>query len=170
MTKSGLFFASLISITLFSACSKDRTVTGFDAELFEKAQKNDGFVYYGKSTEYLITPKQAGHKSTYTRTKYNDVAAAMLNEQGAIISGVTFPDGSLIVNEMYSTKGDAEKYAIMFKDPKNENADQNGWVWSYFNADKTIIESSSRKGSSCISCHSAGNNYMLMPNHFQVVK
>jgi hypothetical protein len=165
MTKSGLFFITLLTLTLFSACTKDRTVSGFDAELFEKAQKKDGFVFYNLSTEYLESPKQAGHKSTYIRTKYNDIAAAMLDEKGLIISGVTFPDGSLIVNEMYTTKGEADKYAVMFKDPKNENADANGWVWSYFNADKTIIEPSSRKGTSCLACHSNGNN-TLMSNYF----
>ena len=169
MTKSSLFLYSLLTLTLFSACKKSRIISGFDAELFQKAQKTDGFVYYNLSTEYLESPKQSGHKSTYIRTKYNDIAAAMLDDKGLIISGVTFPYGSLIVNEMYTTKGDVVKYAVMFKDPKNENADLNGWVWSYFNADKTIIEPSSRKGTSCTACHSSGNN-TLMSNYFLGVK
>ncbi len=170
MTKSSLFLFSLLTLTLFSACKKDRSVSGFDAELFEKAQRKDGFVFYNLSTEYLNTPKQAGHKSIYLRTKYNDLASSILNENGGIIDGINFPDGSLIVNEMYTIKGEPDKYAVLFKDPKNDYADQNGWVWSYFNADKTIIEPTSRKGTSCIACHSKGNNYMLMPNYFEVKK
>ena len=170
MIKYSCFFVSLFTLVLFTSCSKDRTVSGFDAELFAKAQKTDGFVYYNLSTEYLKSPKQAGHKSVYIRTKYNDVASTILDEKGLIISGAVFPDGSLIVNEMSSTKGTAEKFAIMLKDPKNEFADKNGWVWSYLNADKTIIEPASRKGVSCIECHSASGNNTLMSFYFQGVK
>ncbi len=170
MFKFSVFYISLLTIGFFSSCSKDRTISGFDSELFAKAQKTEGFVYYNLSTEYLKSPKKSGHKSVYIRTKYNDVASTILDEKGLIISGAFFPDGSLIVNEMSSTQSSPEKYAIMFKDPTNEFADKNGWVWSYLNADNTIIEPASRKGVSCIECHSSSGNSTLMSAYFQGVK
>ena len=165
MTKSTYFFVSLFTLALLTSCTKNRAISGFDSELFAKAQKTDGFVYYNLSSEYLKSPIQSGHKSVYVRTKYNDIAATMLDDKGLVISGDVFPDGSLIVNEMSSTQSAPEKYAIMFKDPKNEFADKNGWVWTYLNADNTIIEPSSRKGISCVKCHSVGNS-TLMSNYF----
>lgn len=171
MIKSAFLFISVITLTALTSCTKDRTITGFDAELFEKSQKTDGFVYYNLNSEFLEPPKKTGHKSKYFRTKYNNIAASVLDEFGLITNGTIFPEGSLIVNEMGETKGPADKYAIMFKDPKNPYADEFGWVWSYVNSDNTIIEPSSRKGVNCIECHSKSDqNKTLMSDNFQGTK
>ncbi len=169
MLKLNLTITSFLMLTIFTACKKDRTISGFDSELFAKAQKTDGFRYYNDSEEFLTSPKAAGHKSLYLRTKYNDIASEMLDLKGMVIQGANFPDGSLIVNEMSSTKGIVDKIAIMFKDPKNQYADKNGWVWSYMNKDNTIIESANRMGVSCLSCHTSGNG-TLMSNYFLQAK
>jgi hypothetical protein len=169
MTKRNFLFIPLVSLLLLAGCTKDRTISGFDAELFTKAQRKDGFVYYNFSTEYLEAPEDTEHKSKYIRTKYNYLAATILDSiTGTPVPGDIFPDGSMIVNEMSSIKGEPEKLAIMFKDPKNVYADKNGWVWSYLNADNTIIEPSTRMGISCIACHSKSGNidYTLMSKHF----
>ncbi len=165
MTKRNFLFIPLFSFALLVGCSKDRTTSGFDAELFTKAQRKEGFVYYNFSTEFLEAPEEVGHKSKYLRTKYNDLAATILDSNGLVVPGSFFPEGSLIVNEMSSIKGEPEKFAIMFKDAKNIYADKNGWVWSYLNADNTVIEPASRMGVSCIACHSSGNS-TLMSDYF----
>jgi hypothetical protein len=172
MTKRNFLFIPLVSFLLLAGCTKDRTISGFDAELFTKAQRKDGFVYYNFSTEYLEAPEETEHKSKYLRTKYNYLAATILDSNGLVIPGSIFPEGSLIVNEMSSIKGEPEKLAIMFKDAKNVYADQNGWVWSYLNADNTVIEPTTRKGISCIACHSKSGNidYTLMSSYFFVGK
>ena len=172
MTKRNFLFIPLVSFLLLAGCTKDRTISGFDAELFTKAQRKDGFVYYNFSTEYLEAPEETEHKSKYLRTKYNYLAATILDSiTGTLVPGDIFPDGSMIVNEMSSIKGEPEKLAIMFKDPKNVYADQNGWVWTYLNADNTVIEPASRKGISCIACHSKGKtDYTLMSSYFFVGK
>ena len=113
-------------------------------------------MYYNLNTDFIKSSDKAGHKSTYARTKFDATAATMLDEKGEIISGSDFPNGSLIVNEMSNDNATTIKYAIMFKDPSNPYADNNGWVWSYVNADNTIIEPSTRHGISCVGCHSNG--------------
>jgi len=172
MTKRNFLFLTLFTSTLFVGCTKDRTPSGFDAELFMQAQRKEGFVYYNLINEYLEAPDTVGHKSNYFRTKYNGFAAQSLDSTGHVIQGLSFVKGSMIVNEMSSIKGEAEKFAIMFKDPENVDADKNGWVWSYLNADNTIIEPASRKGISCIECHSMGgnNDNTLMPIYFPAPK
>jgi hypothetical protein len=161
MTKRNFLFIPLFSFLAIAGCTKDRTPAGIDAELFSKAQRKEGFAYYNFSTEFLVSTKVGGHKSTYFRTKYNTLAATILDSTGIAIPGSFSPEGSMIVNEMSSIKGEPEKYAIMFKDKNSDYADENGWVWSYLNADNTIIEPASRKGVSCISCHSSGNSTLM---------
>jgi len=58
--------------------------------------------------------------------------------------------------------------ALLDKSSGSADADAKGWVWGYINADGTVAESASKKGSSCISCHSQTNNidYMLMNKYF----
>ena len=159
MTKSIYFALLLLFLASFTSCKKDRTITGFDAELFEKSTKSSGYTYYNFNNAYLVSSKSAGHRANYMRLKFNDIAAAGLDEFGVIVSNSHFPEGSMLINEMSSTNtGEPEKYAVMLKDPKNENADEYGWVWSYFNATKQIIESATRKGFNCIQCHSSNTN------------
>ena len=161
MTKRNFLFIPLFSFIVIAGCTKDRTPAGIDAELFSKAQRKEGFAYYNFSTEFLASTKVGGHKSTYFRTKYNSLAATILDSTGIAFPGSFFPEGSMIVNEMSSIKGEPEKYAIMFKDKNSDYADEKGWVWSYANADNTIIEPASRKGISCISCHSSDNSTLM---------
>lgn len=149
MKKCNFLFIPFFSCLVIASCTKDRTPTGIDAELFSKAQKED-LKYFN---DYQESSKETGHKSTYFRRKYNALAAASVDSSEAINLNI-FQEGSMIVYEMNSiNKGKGEKFAIMFKDKTSEYKDQNGWVWSYVNADNTIIEPASRKGVSCISCH-----------------
>jgi hypothetical protein len=161
MSKHNFLFIPLFSFIAIAGCTKDRTPVGIDAELFSKAQRKEGFSYYNFSTEFLESTKVGGHKSKYFRTKYNNLAATILDSTGVVVPGSFFPEGSIIVNEMSSIKGEPEKYAIMLKDEKSDYADEKGWVWSYVNADNTIIEPASRKGISCISCHSSDNSTLM---------
>lgn len=150
MTKRNFLFIPFFSFLTIVSCTKDRTPAGIDAELFSKAQKEDLTCF---NCEYQESSKKTGHKSTYFRRKYNALAAASVDSTEAININ-SFQEGSMIVYEMNSiNKGKGEKFAIMFKDKTSEYKDQNGWVWSYVNADNTIIEPASRKGISCISCH-----------------
>lgn len=150
MSKHNFLYIPLFSFLAIFGCTKDRTPTGIDAELFSKAQKEDLECF---NCEYQESPKDTGHKSDYFRRKYNALAKASVDSSESINLNV-FQEGSMIVYEMNSiNKGKGEKFAIMFKDKTSEYKDQNGWVWSYVNADNTIIEPASRKGVSCISCH-----------------
>ena len=82
--------------------------------------------------------------------------------------GATFPEGSLIVKELYDNSTTLGRYAILYKKSGSSDADAKGWVWGYINADGGVAEAASKKGSSCISCHSQADNidYMLMNKYF----
>lgn len=154
----GVLFVFLIS------CKKDEKASATDVELYNMAKETAGFVWY-KNTDILL-PKSglSGHSEGFLRTRFNAIAAVMLDESGKVQSGITFPEGSLIVKELHGSHTTLSKYAILFKESDNKYADVKGWVWGYVNANGSVVSPSSEKGSSCKSCHSQNGNidYSLM--------
>ncbi len=160
-----LCFTSAWTIT---SCAKDKTDDGTDQELYEMAKTTDGFVWFKGSDDLLDKSSGSGHPQAFLRTRYNAVAATKLDSDGKIVPGAVFPEGSLIVKELYANATTLERYAILYKQSQNINADANGWVWGYIDANGTVAVPASSKGNSCISCHSQGGNidYMLMNKYF----
>ncbi|HSA42994.1 MAG TPA: cytochrome P460 family protein [Bacteroidales bacterium] len=161
-----MFF--LGGILTISSCKKDEQAAGTDKELYEMAKATSGFTWFKHSSSLLNTSSGSGHPQAFLRTRYNAVAATMLDSSGKIMTGATFPEGSLIVKELFDNATTLGRYAMLYKNPGSSDADAKGWVWGYINADGSVAEPASNKGSACISCHSqAGNiDYMLMNKYF----
>jgi hypothetical protein len=156
-----------LGFTFFS-CDEEETAVPIDKELYEMANSTDGFTWYKNSSAYLEKSDGSGHSQPYLRTRYNTIAATMLDPNGKILSGSTFPEGSLIVKELVDNDYQLDQYAILFKNSSDKYADSRGWVWGYIDADGKVRTSASQKGSSCKSCHLQSNNidYMLMNKYF----
>ncbi len=160
----------LLGFTLLTvqSCKKDKEATGIDKQLFDMATETSGFIWYKNSDTLLGKSAGSGHPQPFLRTRFNTIAAANLDAGGKIIDGSTFPEGSLVVKELIDNSNDIVRYAILYKKSDNENADSRGWVWGYLNADATVSEPASKKGSICTSCHLQADNidYMLMNKYF----
>jgi hypothetical protein len=171
--KSIIFPIAIVAVGAIYSCKKEeevqKTQNDIDLELYNLAKETTGFVYFNKIDTLLNKSAGSGHPQPYLRTKYNSKAASVLNSEGKIIAKSSFPEGSLIVKELYDNSKKLVRYAILYKDSSNANADTKGWVWGYVNSDGGIAESATKKGSSCISCHSQADNidYMLMNKYFQ---
>jgi hypothetical protein len=52
----------------------------------------------------------------------------------------------------------------LYKKSSSNFADEKGWIWGYVNSDGSVAEAASKKGASCISCHSQNGqiDYQLM--------
>ena len=133
------------AITTIS-CEKDDTADKADKELYDMAIETVGFTWY----------------------KNNEVAAASLDENGKIMGNAMFAEGSLIVKELYADESTLSQYAILYKRNNSEFSDKDGWEWGYMNAKGDVIESVSKKGNSCISCHTQEGSidHMLMNKYF----
>ena len=158
----------LVSIWTINSCKKEKEATGTDKELYEMAKATSGFTWFKNSSSLLNKSSGSGHPQPFLRTRYNSVAATKLDSNGKIMTGATFPEGSLIVKELYDNSTTLGRYAILYKKSGSADADAKGWVWGYINADGSVAEAASKKGSSCISCHSQTDNidYMLMNKYF----
>jgi len=149
----------LISISIsLMGCKKDSSSNITDADLYKIAKETSGFTWYKNSDALLPKSTLSGHSEALLRTRYNTIAATKLDESGKVQSAIIFPNGSLIVKELYSDQSTLAKYAILYKDPENSYADSDGWVWGYVEADGTVVEPTSKKGNACIACHSHEGN------------
>lgn len=166
-TKRLIFFSCALIVVIVVACTKDKVNT-VDIELLTKAKDTTGFVWF-KYVDTLL-PKSAGssHNEPFLRTRYNAIASSQLDSDGKILANAQFPEGSMIVKELFYNATTIGRYAILYKDSDSDFADAKGWVWGYMNADGSIVEAASKKGNACINCHSQVQNidYMLMNKYF----
>jgi hypothetical protein len=165
---SFLFIFGMLGVLVFvQSCGKDE-LESTDLELYNMALETDGFVWFNNSDALLPKSSGTGHSHDYLRTRYNAIAASVLDSNGRILEMASFPEGSLIVKELFKTQDNLDRYAILYKKSDHIDADQNGWVWGYVNSDQSVAFAAARKGSSCINCHSQTGSidYMLMNKFF----
>jgi hypothetical protein len=161
------FYASLFCVLFTSSC-KHESLDKSEDELYKMAKGLNSQTWYKQSNELLPRSSGSGHSEPFLRTRYNLIAAGHLNSNGGILSGTVFSQGALIVKELYESSSKFSRYAILYKKQDHPNADANGWVWGYINADGSVAEPSSNKGKSCINCHSQDGSidYMLMNKYY----
>ena len=169
--KKVFFLISAFTIALIvslNSCKKDKEAEGIDKQLLDMAQSSDGFTWYKNSSALLDKSAGSGHNYPFLRTRYNALAATMLDQDGKIIEGALFPEGSFIVKDLYSDASTLGRYAMLYKQSNSSSADANGWIWGYINADGSVAVSAEDKGQQCISCHSQEGaiDYMLMNKFF----
>ncbi len=173
MTKrlNNFFLLSTICewILTLNSCTKDEQATGTDKVLFEMAKVTGDFKWFKNSSTLLAKSNGSGHPQALLRTRYNSVAATKIDSNGKINTGAVFPQGSLIVKELYENSTTLSRYAILYKNSSSVASDVKGWIWGYINSDGSVAEPASKKGVSCISCHSQTDNidYMLMNEYFR---
>lgn len=147
----------------FNSC-KHEAKEGIEHEMFEAGRKSDGFTWYKFSSQIIPSSDLSGHSDPEQRTRYNSTAASMLDAEGKVMEGISFPEGSLIVKELYKNNGNLNTYAMMYKKPSAAEADEAGWVWGYFNKKGDVRAAASEKGSQCRGCHNQNGSidYSLM--------
>lgn len=157
MKKITCLFVLSSFLLLMTQCNKEEEATGTDKDLFDEATVTSGFTFYKNNPIVWLSSQQSGHKP-YMRVKFNAVAQAALDSTGKLPVGGSFPDGSLIVKELYdSPNGAIRLLAIMKKSSTDPNAGQ-GWLWGEYGADGSVAFSVEKKGSGCISCHGQGDS------------
>ncbi len=162
--------AVLLVFALSNACKNDSASPNDDTDkmLFNLAKTTSGFTWYKNSDSLLNKSAGSGHGEPFLRTRYNDVAAAMLDASGKVAAGTVFPDESLVVKELRNNASSVSTYAVMYKKNGHPDADAGGWVWGYLNTSGEPLFPAASKGSSCRGCHSQAENidFTLMNKFF----
>ena len=153
MKKTFLFITSFLTIlVIIQACSKDKAHTDTDSKLYSEITTG-GFTYY-QNGNLLAGVSPSPHGSF--RLRFNSVAFEALDNTDELTTGHTFPDGSLIVKEIY-VGNDPRFYSVMKKEPINAYAG-GGWIWAEYESDGTVLVSSGKKGNECTGCHGGSPN------------
>lgn len=162
---TALVIPALLAVT---GCEHKDTEDPSDAELLELAMDDAGFAWYRESDALLPKSPGSGHAQALLRTRYNSIAATVLDTNGKVLPDTTFPAGSAIVKELFDDASTLAQYAILFKKPSHPYADADGWVWGYVQRDGEVREPSRNKGSACRGCHGQENNidFTLMNAYF----
>ena len=159
---------ALVVAGMLGSCKKSDEAEGIDKQLLDMAQSSSGYTWYKNDAALLDKSAGSGHNYPFLRTRFDQIASAMLDSNGKIMDSITFPEGSLIVKELYSDGSTLSRYAILYKQSNSSYADAKGWIWGYINSDGTVAVTAEEKGQQCISCHSQDGNidYMLMNKYF----
>ncbi len=143
------------AILLLSSCKKDDEA--------EKTANKDLYCnVYSDIAQYYtgtqVITEGLGGAHGFIKVRFNSVAASALDSTGKLPAGQVFPNGSVIVKEMYSSaSGGLNLFAIMKKDASNENSGSS-WLWGEYKPGGDVVFSVTKKGNGCISCHSSPDN------------
>ncbi|HEX5003508.1 MAG TPA: cytochrome P460 family protein [Bacteroidia bacterium] len=158
----------LLIILSSLSCKQEKNNSKTDQDLYDIASSYNGFTWYKNDPSFLNKSSGSGHAFPKLRTRYNLTASAVLDSNFKVTPGSVFPQESAIVKELFNSNGLLARYAVLYKRSANKDADANGWVWGYINADGSVEEPAANKGAACSGCHSQTDNidYMLMNKYF----
>ncbi len=142
----------LIIVCLLASCKKDKEINNANDQLFDEATAS-GFTYFDNGD--LLTGALPSPHGSF-KLRFNAIAYAALDTSGKLPVGATFPNGSLIVKEIF-TGADITLLAIMKKNPSSDYA-SNGWMWAEIKPEREVSFSLREKGDACVSCHNGSPN------------
>ena len=153
MQSKMLILTGAVIIMLLAHCNKEEEAEGLDRELLMEATSGTGFMYYQSNSNLFASSLPSAHKP-FMRVKFNSIAQSALDSTGKLPKGATFPNGSLIVKELYDDEtAPVSLFAIMKKDSASNEAGDN-WLWAEIKPDEKVVISVKKKGATCIVCHS----------------
>jgi hypothetical protein len=140
----------IVFIACFSCAYDDLSVSNkseSDSLLFVTLNEN-GYSYFqgGK----ILSPAAPSPHGDY-KLRFNETASSALDVSGRLPLNSTFPEGSVIVKEVY-TGNVISVLAVMKKSSRDPNA-TNGWIWAELAPTGEVYFSVKQRGSGCVSCH-----------------
>jgi hypothetical protein len=85
------------------------------------------------------------------KLRFNQTALSALDATGKLPLRASFPDGSVIVKEVYS--GNVISVFAVMKKSRNDINANNGWIWAELAPTGEVYFSVKQHGSGCVSCH-----------------
>lgn len=153
--KSAYLVSAAIALSFILTQCKKTTET--DTALYDRSKSASGFTYYKNSDSIRVSSSPSAH-NPYFRVRFNSIAQAALTDNGKLPAGGSFPDGSLIVKELYDAPGGSLQLLAIMEKTSSNSASGNGYLWAEFDQDGKAVFSTSKKGNGCISCHSNSGN------------
>jgi hypothetical protein len=134
-----------------------------DIALYKWINSETDYAYYKNDSSILLTSDETERAhDNYMRVKFNKIAASVLDTDGKLPKGKSFPDSSIIIKEIYGDKSSpAELWAVMVKMKGDKNAGED-WLWAEFTPGGEVEYSVTKNGKTCIKCHKPGRDYVRL--------
>ena len=104
--------------------------------------------YYKNDATSLLSGAHGPH-GTF-KLRFNAIAFKALTNNGKLPVGGSFPEGSLIIKDIYNG-GNLSLYAFMYKK-------SGSWLWAEIKPNKEVLHSINDKETVCTGCHSQSGN------------
>jgi len=140
----------VIFICTIQSCKKSARRT--DKNLYESLGES-GYTFYKGGA---ILPAKGSSPHGPFKLRFNTIANAALDTALKLPLGNSFPNGSIIVKELFNGNN-LILYVVMKKEDNNKNA-ADGWLWSEYEINGDVAYSVGSKGNSCTSCHKSTPN------------
>lgn len=115
-------------------------------------------LYFYKDDSNSLLSGTAGPHGTF-KLRFNAIAHRVLTENGKLPQGSSFPEGSLIVKDIYQG-GSISLYALMYKRAGS-------WLWAEIEPGGSVHYSVNKNPSGCTGCHSQpGNRDLALSFYF----
>lgn len=157
-----LTVALLLSLTTIVVACKKESVQETSktmvepTPLFEEITTLSNYTFYQGDSSIVPSSPQSAHNAFF-RVRFNAIAAAALTDNGKLPVNGTFPEGSIIVKDLYNSQtGNVVLYSVLKKDSSSMNS-TNGWLWVEYEANGNMIYKITNKGNGCVSCHSTNH-------------
>lgn len=143
--------------------------TAEDDALYKWVSSEKEYVYHKNNSEILPTSEETERAhDNFMRIRFNKIALSVLNEEGKLPKGMSFPDSSIIIKEIYSDKSlpAPDILAVMVKLKGSENSNKD-WLWGEYTPAGDVEYSVKKNGKVCVSCHKPGTDYVRV---FDILK
>ncbi|WP_317896718.1 hypothetical protein [Aurantibacillus circumpalustris] len=108
--------------------------------------------YYNSDPNILLSGAHGPH-GTF-KLRFNNIANKVLTDKGKLPLGTVFPDGSLVIKDIYSGS-DLTLYAFMYKH-------SGSWLWAEVKPNGSILHSVNENSGVCTGCHNQSGNRDLV--------
>jgi len=143
---------SLMIVFFVSVGCKHQPAKSKEEILYETVISSSGFSWY-KSNEKVLRSAASSAHNAWFRVRYNEIASTALSDSGRLPKTSVFPEGSIVVKELFDEENGAIKLiAVMEKNERSSNAAE-GWNWLEYYPDGTVFYGLKNKGEGCVSCH-----------------
>lgn len=141
----------LIISLIFTFCTKkigtNPALAYSDGALLDSAT-NTIHKYYKNDPITLLSGSNGPHGNF--KLRFNNIAFSKLTDNGKLPKLAIFPEGSLIVKDIYKN-GNLALYAYMYKH-------NNSWIWGEAESNGKFLFTAKDGQTSCVGCHNQTGN------------
>ncbi|MBL7930958.1 MAG: hypothetical protein JNL60_03595 [Bacteroidia bacterium] len=155
-----VFPCTAVVVALLMFCTKQQgknpALAYTDSSLLDSCKAEN--LYYYKDDSNTLLSGNTGPHGTF-KLRFNSLAHKALTENGKLPQNGKFPDGSLIVKDIYQGQN-ISLYALMYKRGGS-------WLWAEIEPGGSVHYSVNKNPSACTGCHSqSGNRDLAVTFHF----